>query len=349
MSCSAVASSAVSAFSSLPLRTLGAGAHALTASALGLGCMGMTYHRGVIPDHATMVMTLRRAFEMGITFFDTAEIYGPFTNESLVGEALEPLRDQVVLCTKFGFKFENGSPVDGALDSRPEAIRRSVEGSLKRLRTDHIDLLYQHRVDPDVPIEAVAETVSELISEGKVLHFGLSEAEPEVIRRAHAVQPLTAIQSEYSLMWRSPEREVLPLCEELGIGFVPYSPLGRGFLTGQINERTRFNAANDNRATLPRFQPDAIRANLALVDALTEFGNHWGLTPSQVALAWVQSRRPWIIAIPGTTKLANLRNNLGALEVEVPASAWAALDETLAEIEIVGERYATSSAARVRK
>jgi len=290
MSCSAVASSAVSAFSSLPRRTLGAGAHALTASALGLGCMGMTYHRGVIPDHATMVMTLRRAFEMGITFFDTAEIYGPFTNESLVGEALEPLRDQVVLCTKFGFKFENGSPVDGALDSRPE-----------------------------------------------------------VIRRAHAVQPLTAIQSEHSLMWRSPEREVLPLCEELGIGFVPYSPLGRGFLTGQINERTRFNAANDNRATLPRFQPEAIRANLALVDALTEFGNHWGLTPSQVALAWVQSRRPWIIAIPGTTKLGNLRNNLGALEVEVPASAWAALDETLAEIEIVGERYATSSAARVRK
>jgi len=333
----------------LPTRTLGEGAHVLTASALGLGCMGMTYHRGVIPDHGAMVMTLRRAFEMGITFFDTAEIYGPFTNESLVGEALEPLRARVVLCTKFGFKFENGSPVDGALDSRPEAIRRSVEGSLKRLRTDHIDLLYQHRVDPAVPIEEVAETVSELIAEGKVLHFGLSEAEPEVIRRAHAVQPLTAIQSEYSLMWRSPEREILPLCEELGIGFVPYSPLGRGFLSGQINERTRFDAANDNRATLPRFQPDAIRANLALVDVLTEFGDLWGLAPSQVALAWVQSRRPWILAIPGTTKLANLGNNLGALEVKVPASAWAALDEKLATIELVGERYAASSTARVTK
>jgi len=312
--------------------------------------MGMTYHRGAIPDRGTMIMTLRRAFEMGITFFDTAEVYGPFTNESLVGEALEPLREQVVLCTKFGFKFENGSPVDGALDSRPESIRRSVEGSLKRLRSDHIDLLYQHRVDPAVPIEEVAETVKGLIAEGKVLHFGLSEAGAEVIRRAHAVQPLTAIQSEYSLMWRSPEREILPLCEELEIGFVPYSPLGRGFLSGQINERTRFDAANDNRATLPCFQPDAIRANLALVDALTEFGNHRGLTPSQVALAWVQSRRPWIIAIPGTTKLANLRNNLGALEVEVPASAWAALDEALAGIEIVGERYALgSSAARMTK
>jgi len=311
--------------------------------------MGMTYHRGAIPDRETMIMTLRRAFEMGITFFDTAEIYGPFTNESLVGEALEPLREQIVLCTKFGFKFENGNPVDGALDSRPESIRRSVEGSLKRLRSDHIDLLYQHRVDPAVPIEEVAETVKGLIAEGKVRHFGLSEAGAEVIRRAHAVQPVTAIQSEYSLMWRSPEREILPLCEELGIGFVPYSPLGRGFLTGQINERTRFNADNDNRATLPRFQPDAIRANLALVDALTEFGNHWGFTPSQVALAWVQSRRPWIIAIPGTTKLANLRNNLGALEVEVPASAWAALDETLAGIEIVGERYAATSTARVTK
>jgi len=329
-----------SAFSppSLPNRTLGTGAHALTASALGLGCMGMTYHRGVIPDHATMLMTLRRAFEMGITFFDTAEIYGPFTNESLVGEALESLRAQVTLCTKFGFKFEDGRAIPGQLNSRPEAIRRSVSGSLRRLRTDHIDLLYQHRVDPAVPIEEVAETVKALIAEGKVRYFGLSEASPEVIRRAHSVQPVTAIQSEYSLMWRQPEEAVLPLCEELGIGFVPYSPLGRGFLTGQISERTRFDAANDNRATLPRFQPAAIRANLALVDVLTEFGNHWGLTPSQVALAWVQSRRPWIISIPGTTKLANLRNNLGALEVEVPASAWAALDEQLAPIEIVGER-----------
>src|SRR5213596_974775 len=272
----------------------------LEVSALGLGCMGMSQSYGVPPDKQAMISLIRTAVERGITFFDTAEIYGPHTNEELVGEALAPLRRQVVIATKFGIKYENGQQMQ---DSRPERIRESIEGSLKRLRTDVVDLYYQHRVDPNVPIEDVAGTVRELIAQGKVKHFGMSEAGVRTIRRAHAVQPVTAVQSEYSLWWRRPEEELLPTLEELGIGFVPFSPLGKGFLTGTIDEKTTF-VSSDFRNIVPRFTPEARKSNLALVDVLRTIANRNRATPAQTALAWLLARKPWIVPIPGTTKLA---------------------------------------------
>lgn len=270
-------------------RTLGSGKWAMKVSALGLGCMGMSYHRSFIPEKKYMIALIRKAVDMGVTFFDTAEAYSPYTNEVLVGEALTPVRKQVQICTKFGFNIQNNQL--SGLNSKPEQIRKIVENSLKSLKTDYIDLLYQHRVDPNVPIEEVAGTVQQLIKEGKVKHFGLSEAGVDNIRKAHAVQPVTALQSEYSLMTREPEKDVIPLCEELGIGFVPYSPLSRAFLTGYINENTKFNPKNDNRPTLPRYQPDAIKANWVMIDTLANFGNQRGLTTAQVALAWLLAQQ----------------------------------------------------------
>lgn len=317
-------------------RTLGKGEHSLKVSSLGLGCMGMSYHRSFVPDKKVSIAVIRKAYDLGVNFFDTAEAYGPFINEELVGEAIAPFRKKIILVTKFGFK--EGKPALG-LDSRPERIKQVVDQSLKRLRTDYIDLLYQHRVDPAVPMEDVAGTVKELIKEGKVKHFGLSEAGAEAIRKAHAVQPLTALQSEYSLMTRGPEDEVLKTCEQLGIGFVPYSPLSRGFLSGMINERTKYNPANDNRPTLPRYQADAIKANWAMIDALYEFGNPRGLTPAQVALAWLLAQKPWVVPIPGTTKGAHLQENLGAADFEFAGDELKTLSDTLSKIKIVGDRY----------
>jgi aryl-alcohol dehydrogenase-like predicted oxidoreductase len=291
-------------------RTLGSGKSAMRVSALGLGCMGMSYHRSFIPEKKYMVTLIQKAVEMGVDFFDTAEAYGPFTNEVLVGEALSPVRKQVQICTKFGFNIQNNQL--SGLNSKPEQIRKVVENSLKSLKTDYIDLLYQHRVDPNVPMEDVAGTVQELIREGKVKHFGLSEAGVDSIRKAQAVQPVTALQSEYSLMTREPEKEVIPLCQELGIGFVPYSPLSRAYLSGYINENTKYNPKNDNRPTLPRYQPDAIKANWVMIDTLANFGNERGLTAAQVALAWLLAQKPFIVPIPGTTKTrASTRESLG--------------------------------------
>jgi len=312
----------------------------LEVSAIGLGCMGMSFGHGPAKDRREMIALIRKAVELGVTFFDTAEVYGPFTNEELVGEALEPFRGQVVIATKFGFRHdgERGpSPLAG-LDSRPEQIRRAAEGSLKRLRVEAIDLFYQHRVDPNVPIEDVAGTVKELIEEGKVRHFGLSEAAAQTIRRAHAVCPVTAVQSEYSLWWRRPEQEVLPLCEELGIGFVPYSPLGKGFLTGTIDERVEFHPA-DIRSRIPRFTPEARRANQAIVDLLRAIAQRKGATPAQIALAWLLAQKPWIVPIPGTTKLERLIENLGAVEVELTSTDLQEIDAALARIQIHGARY----------
>lgn len=317
-------------------RTLGRSG--LTVSPLGLGCMGMTWAYGAAPDKAEMIALLRTAVERGVTFFDTAEVYGPFTNEELLGEALEPLRDQVVIATKFGFDLARDPAKGPGTDSRPETIRAVVDASLKRLRTDRIDLLYQHRVDPDVPIEDVAGTVAELIEAGKVGHFGLSEAGAGTIRRAHAVQPVTALQSEYSLWQRDPEGEILPLLEELGIGFVPYSPLGRGFLTGAIGPDTVFDKT-DFRARLPRFQQDAMAANAALVDVLKGIAAPLGATAAQIALAWLLAQRDWIVPIPGTTKLARLEENLGAVSLALSAEQLAAIDRASREVEIVGARY----------
>ncbi len=288
-------------------RTLGSGKSSLEVSALGLGCMGMSYSRGPAPDRKAMIALIRKAVEFGVTLFDTAEVYGPFINEELVGEALFPFRKEVIITTKFGHSIVNGKHQEGALNSRPERIRQVAEESLKRLQSESIDLFYQHRFDPTVPIEDVAGTVKELIREGKVKHFGLCEVGSQTIRRAHAVQPLTAVQSEYSLMWRTPEAEVLPTLEELGIGFVPYSPLGRGYLAGGLNEHTKFDSRTDNRATLPRFTPKALKANRVLVDLLIEFGEQKGATSGQVALAWLLAQKPWIVPIPGTTKLAHLK------------------------------------------
>ena len=327
------------------LRTLGFGQHSLHVSALGLGCMGMTYHRSFIPERAAMLRLLREAVDLGVTLFDTAEVYGPFNNEELVGEALAPVRKDILISTKFGFNIQNGQMA--GLNSRPENIRRVVDASLKRLRTDHIDLLYQHRVDPQVPIAEVAGTVRELIAAGKVRRMGLSEANAETIRAAHAVQPLTAIQSEYSLMWRRPEENILKVCEELGIGFVPYSPLCRGYLAGFLHERTKFNPANDNRASLPRYQPEAIKANWPMIDALAEFGNQRGLTAAQVALAWLQAQRPWIVSIPGTTKRAHLQENLWAGDYEFGGDELRRLTEVVSKIEIVGDRYTGQSARQI--
>ncbi len=311
----------------------------LHVSALGLGCMGMSFSYGRPADKKEMIGLIRSAVEQGVTFFDTAEVYGPFTNEELVGEALAPVRDQVVIATKFGFNLNpDGSPGWVGLNSRPERIRQVAEASLKRLRTDVIDLFYQHRVDPDVPIEEVAGTVKELIREGKVRHFGLSEAGVQTIRRAHAVQPVAALQNEYSLWTRTPEKEVLPALEELGIGLVAYSPLGKGFLTGKISQTTSFDST-DFRNTLPRFTPEARKANQALVDLLAEMGKRKRATPAQMALAWVLAQKPWIVPIPGTTKAHRLQENLGAAGIELTAQELGEIDRAASKIEIQGARY----------
>jgi aryl-alcohol dehydrogenase-like predicted oxidoreductase len=311
----------------------------LEVSTLGLGCMGMTHAYGQAPDKQAMIALLRTAVERGVTLFDTAEVYGPFNNEELVGEALAPLRSQVVIATKFGFAPDPaGGPRWSGLDSRPEHIREVTEASLKRLKTDTIDLLYQHRVDPNVPIEDVAGTVGELIKEGKVKHFGLSEAGADTIRRAHAVQPVTALQSEYSLWTREPEQEILPLLEELGIGFVPFSPLGRGFLTGKMDETTQFDSS-DFRMSLPRFTPEAMKANQALVDLLGHVAQQKGATPAQVALAWLLAQKPWIVPIPGTTKLHRLDENLGGAALQLTAEDLAGIDAAAAKITVQGARY----------
>jgi aryl-alcohol dehydrogenase-like predicted oxidoreductase len=319
----------------------------LEVSAIGLGCMGMSQSYGDRPPEADMVKVLRGAVDRGVTFFDTAEVYGPFHNESLLGEGLAPVRDQVVIATKFGFKIgPEGRP--SGTDSRPEHIREVAEASLKRLRTDRIDLFYQHRVDPDVPIEDVAGAVKDLIAEGKVKHFGLSEAAPQTIRRAHAVQPVTALQSEYSLWWRSPEAEILPTLEELGIGFVPYSPLGRGFLTGAIDASTTF-VSTDFRAALPRFSAEARAANQALVDAIGKIAARLGATPAQVALGWLLAQKPWIAPIPGTTKLHRLEENLGAASLALSGGDLAEIDAVAAAIPIQGERYPEAMARMVNR
>jgi aryl-alcohol dehydrogenase-like predicted oxidoreductase len=309
----------------------------LEVSAIGLGCMGMSYGYGPAHDKQEMIALLRKAVELGITFFDTAEAYGPFTNEELVGEALAPMRERVVIATKFGFKFGPKGEQIG-LDSRPEHIKQVADDSLKRLRTDVIDLFYQHRVDPGVPIEDVAGAVKELIQQGKVKHFGLSEAGVQTIRRAHAVQPLTALQSEYSLWWRRPEEDVLPTLEELGIGFVPFSPLGRGFLTGKMNEKTTFDST-DLRNTLPRFTPEARKANQALVDLLGKIAQRNKATPAQIALAWLLAQNAWIVPIPGTTKLKRLEENIGAVDVDLTPDDLHEIDETASHIEVQGDRY----------
>ncbi|MEO7144437.1 MAG: aldo/keto reductase [Bryobacteraceae bacterium] len=311
----------------------------LEVSAIGLGCMGMNYHRGPAPDRDEMIALLRAAVGRGITFFDTAEVYGPFTNEELVGEALAPFAKEVAIATKFGFDLgPNGS---GGLNSRPERIRQVAEASLKRLRVETIELFYQHRVDPGIPIEDVAGTVKDLIAEGKVKHFGLSEAGASTIRRAHAVQPVAALQSEYSLWWRHPETEVLPTCAELGIGFVSFSPLGRGFLTGKIDETTVFGD-NDNRTTLPRFTPEARKANQPVVRLLEEIGREKGATPAQIALAWLLAQKPWIVPIPGTTKLNRLEENLGAIGVALSTDDLSAVESASARLKIEGARYSES-------
>lgn len=309
----------------------------LEVSALGLGCMGMSFGYGPAADKKEMVSLLRSAVERGVTLFDTAEAYGPFTNEELLGEALSPLRDQVVIATKFGFKFGPDGKQIG-VDSRPEHIREVAEASLKRLKTDRIDLFYQHRVDPEVPIEDVAGTVKDLIEEGKVKHFGLSEAGVNTIRRAHSVQPVTALQNEYSLWWRKPEEEVIPALEELGIGLVPFSPLGRGFLTGKINESTSFDST-DFRNILPRFTAEARKANQALVDLLGTIAQRKKATPAQIALAWLIAQKPWIVPIPGTRKLERLEENLGAAAIELTSDDLNEIDSAASKIAIQGSRY----------
>jgi aryl-alcohol dehydrogenase-like predicted oxidoreductase len=309
--------------------------------------MGMSYHRSFIPERKVSVSLIRKAVDMGVTFFDTAEAYGPYTNEGVVGEALGPVRKDVVLCSKFGFNIQNGQLA--GLNSKPPHIRAVVDQSLARLKTDYIDLLYQHRVDPNVPIEDVAGTVKDLIVEGKVRHFGLSEANAETIRKAHAVQTLTALQSEYSLMTRQPENDVIKVCEELGIGFVPYSPLSRAFLSGFLNQNTKYNASNDNRPSLPRYQPDAIKANWVMIDSLSEFGNPRGLTPAQVALAWLLAQKPWIVPIPGTTKLAHLQENLWSADFEFTAEELRGFTEAVSKIKIVGERYTGTQAQQTNR
>lgn len=309
-------------------------------SAMGLGCMGMSFSYGPPKDKAEMTALLHTAVDRGITFFDTAEVYGPFTNEDLVGEALAPFRGKVAIATKFGFDLSGPDNRPGAapLSSRPEQIKKAVEGSLKRLKVETIDLYYQHRVDPNVPIEEVAGAVKELIQAGKVKHFGMSEAGVKTIRRAHAVQPLTALQSEYSLWWRKPELEVIPTIEELGIGFVPYSPLGKGFLTGAIKEDATFNS-NDFRSTLPRFTPEALKANQALIDLLGSIAKRKNATPAQIALAWLLAQKPWIVPIPGTTKLARLDENIGAVAIELTPADLREIESASSKIKVEGDRY----------
>jgi aryl-alcohol dehydrogenase-like predicted oxidoreductase len=319
------------------------GKSGLEVSTLGLGCMGMSFSYGPPKDKQEMTSLLRTAVERGITFFDTAEVYGPFLNEELVGEALAPFRQQVVIATKFGFDLSPDFDPRGmkglpGLNSRPEHIKQAAEGSLKRLKTDVIDLLYQHRVDPNVPIEDVAGAVKDLIQEGKVKHFGLSEAGVKTIRRAHAVLPVTALQSEYSLWTRTPEKEVIPTLEELGIGLVPYSPLGKGFLTGKMDESSRFDST-DFRSTLPRFTPEALKANQALIDLLTGIGKRKNATPAQIALAWLLAQKPWMVPIPGTTKLHRLEENIGAVSVELTPDDLRDIEQAAAEITVQGARY----------
>jgi len=315
------------------------GSSGLEVSALGLGCMGMTFSFPPFPEKSEMITFLHKAVERGVTFFDTAEVYGPFTNEELLGEALAPFKGKVVIATKFGFKLDptGGSRWTG-VDSRPEHIREVCEASLKRLRVEAIDLFYQHRVDPHVPIEDVAGTVKDLIKEGKVKHFGMSEASAQTIRRAHAVQPVTAVQSEYSIFWRRPEAEILPTLEELGIGFVPFSPLGRGFLTGKINEKTTFENG-DLRNSLPRFTLEARKANQAVVDMLSRFAEKKNATPAQIALAWLLAQKPWIVPIPGTRKLERLDENIGAAAIELTADDLIEIDRAAAQIKVMGDRY----------
>jgi aryl-alcohol dehydrogenase-like predicted oxidoreductase len=316
-------------------RTLGNGN--LEVSAVGLGCMGMSFSYGLPADKQEMISLIRAAVERGVTFFDTAEVYGPFTNEELVGEALSPVREQVVIATKFGFEFDSDGR-QGGLNSRPEHIKEAVEGSLERLRVDTIDLLYQHRVDPGVPVEDVAGTVRDLIEEGKVKHFGLSEPGVQTIRRAHAVQPVTAVQSEYSLWWRRPDDEVLPALEELRIGFVPFSPLGKGFLTGAITESTTF-VSTDFRNTVPRFAVEARKANQALVDLLREIADRKQVTPAQLAIAWLLAQKPWIVPIPGTTKLHRLEENIGAAAVELTPDDLREIESAVSKVAVQGDRY----------
>lgn len=321
------------------------GKSGLEVSALGLGCMGLSFGYGPATDTRQAVELIRAAVEHGVTFFDTAEVYGPYLNEEVVGEALKPLRDRVVIATKFGFTFGDDNKQQ-ILNSRPEHIRQAVEGSLRRLKTDVIDLLYQHRVDPDVPIEDVAGTVKDLIAEGKVKHFGLSEAGVQTIRRAHAIQPVTALQSEYSMWWRQPEQEILPVLEELGIGFVPFSPLGKGFLTGAIKAGTTFGE-DDFRSKVPRFAAEALEANEQLVSLLTILATEKGVTSAQIALAWLLAQKPWIVPIPGTTKLHRLEENLGAADLILSQNDLLKITQALEKVKIVGERYPAALQARV--
>ncbi len=330
-------------------RTLGNGKFSMEVSALGFGVMGANYNRGTSPDRKKVIEVIRQAAEHGVTLFDTAQVYGPLTNEELAGEALAPYRDKVAVTTKFGHSIVNGVYQTGKLNSRPENIRRVAEGSLKRLKVDAIELFYQHRFDPEVPIEDVAGTVKELIREGKVKRFGLCEVGPETIRRAHAEQPVTAVQSEYHLMWREPEKDIFPVLEELGIGFVPYSPLNRGFLGGDMTAYTRFDSGNDNRNTLPRFAPEALGKNLMFVEVLNRFGRPRGITGAQAALGWMLQKGDGIVPIPGTTKLSHLEENIRAANLAVSPEEWKELEDALSRVEIVGDRYPAEQQRQVQK
>lgn len=329
-------------------RTLGKGKFSMNVSALGFGVMGANYNRGIAPDRKTMIALIRQAVEHGVTLFDTAQVYGPLINEELAGEALAPYKGKVAVTTKFGHKIVNGVYEHGKLDSTPQNIRKVAEESLKRLRVESIELFYQHRFDPEVPIEDVAGTVKDLIREGKVKRFGLCEVGPATIRRAHAVQPVTAVQSEYHLMWREQEKNVFPVLEELGIGFVPYSPLNRGFLGGDMTEYTRFDSG-DNRDTLPRFTPEALRANLMFVETLNRFGRPRGVTGAQLALSWMLNKKSWIVPIPGTTKIAHMEENLRAATLSISQKEWADLEFTLSKIQIVGDRYPAEQQRQVQQ
>lgn len=329
-------------------RTLGSGEAAMRVSNLGFGCMGLNYHRSVKLDKKVAIALVREAIERGVTLFDTAEVYGPLSNETLMGEALKGYTDKVFVSTKFGFAFENGKIISGKPDSSPKNIRRAVEGSLKRLKIDSIPLLYQHRFDPQTPAEVVAQTIKELIKEGKVQRFGLCEVSAEIIEKTHKIVPLTAIQSEYHLMYRNVEREILPLCERLGIGFVPYSPINRGFLSGAISEWTKFDAGNDNRAELPRFTKEAIRANLAIVNVLDEFGRARGYTAAQIAQSWLLHKKPFIVPITGTSKLAHLEENLRATQIVLSNEDINELEKRVGAIKIIGERYPQKEQKQVR-
>ncbi len=328
------------------MQTRKLGNSGLEVSAIGLGCMGMSFGYGTIADEKEMIALIRSAVESGVTFFDTAEVYGPYINEQLVGKALEPFKGKVAIATKFGFNFQEG--VSTGLNSRPENIKKVAEESLKRLRMEAIDLFYQHRVDPTVPIEEVAGAVKELIREGKVKHFGLSEAGVQVIRRAHTVQPVTALQSEYSLWWREPEDEIIPTLEELGIGFVPFSPLGKGFLTGKMDQNTTFDS-KDFRSTVPRLSPENLKANMAFVDLVTAVAQRKNVTPAQIALAWILAQKPWFVPIPGTTKLHRLKENLGAAAVELSAEELSEINTASSKITVQGDRYSGGSAKMINR